>query len=76
MGFLDKLPGLGSLDSLGKLAAGVVGFLAELSDPAMWRSLGWLLLGLFLIFAGVLKWLEKPLMRAGRAAITAAAVAE
>jgi hypothetical protein len=37
----------------------VEGLLTALTDPGMWVSLGWLLLGIILIIAGVRMWMGK-----------------
>lgn len=47
---------LSGLAAIGAALAKLVGYL---SDLAMWKSLGWLLLGAILILAGVLLWLKK-----------------
>jgi hypothetical protein len=46
---LDLIPGYSQAQSVEAL-------IAEVSDGAMWRSLGWLILGLWLMWAGVLGW--------------------
>jgi hypothetical protein len=61
-GHKDKPPGpVGNV--IGGLTSGwdaiKVG-VAELSDGDMWRSLGWLALGLVLMFVGLRMWLGKP----------------
>lgn len=43
------LPGIGQLSDVG---AALVGFFTTVTDGKMWRSLGWLVLGVILIFAG------------------------
>lgn len=63
-GHKDKPPGpVGNV--IGGLASGwdaiKVG-VAELSDGDMWRSLGWLALGLVLMFMGIRLWLGKPIL--------------
>ena len=37
---------------------GLIGFLDALTDPSMWRSLGWILLGAVLVIAGIYLWLK------------------
>lgn len=47
---------LSGLAAIGAALAKAVGYL---SDLALWKSIGWLLLGAVLILAGVLLWLKK-----------------
>lgn len=60
--FFDKLMSpVSALSGVDKLA-GTIGAVARaLFDGKMWRSLGWLLLGLVFIWMGVLLLLRKPI---------------
>lgn len=63
----DWLPGFSALQAL-KV------FVGELSDWHMWASLGWIALGLILLFTGLALWARLP-QRAVTVAETAARVA-
>jgi hypothetical protein len=39
----------------------VLSFLGELTDIRMWRSLGWIALGIGFLILGVIIWLRKPI---------------
>ena len=58
------------------IAAALVGFFTAVTNYKMWRSLGWLLLGLGLMAFGLNLWLKNPVGKiagkAGKAAATAA----
>lgn len=47
------------LSGLAAIAAALAKFVGYLGDVAMWRSLGWLLLGVIMVIAGILLWLKK-----------------
>jgi hypothetical protein len=51
----------------------VTDFLSRLTDVRMWRSVGWLLLGVAFIVLGLLIWFRKPLEQAATVAAKAAA---
>ena len=44
----------GALTSFSSVANALSAFYAEVTNGKMWRSLGWLLLGVILMFAGIL----------------------
>ena len=44
------------LTDLGKVGHWIGDVVLHLTDGAMWRSLGWLLLGAFLVIAGIYLW--------------------
>lgn len=66
-GTIPQVPGL---DVAGKIAQ----YLKQigLTDGRMWRSLGWIVLGLVLMFAGVLLLLRKPIAATAGVAAKAA----
>jgi hypothetical protein len=47
------------LSGLAAIAAALAKLVGYLSDLALWKSIGWLILGAVLILAGVLLWLRK-----------------
>lgn len=47
------------LHGVDELAGAVTGFFRVITDAALWRSLGWLLLGLALMVMGLVLWLRK-----------------
>lgn len=51
----------------------VTDLISRLSDVRMWRSVGWLLLGVAFIVLGLLIWFRKPLEQAASVAAKAAA---
>lgn len=55
--FSGLLSGLG-LSGLTDTAGVLVAFFATITDYRMWRSLGWLLLGVVMIAAGLSLWLK------------------
>jgi hypothetical protein len=69
-----SLPNLNPLSGIEGLFSG---FFQVLTDGKMWRSLGWIVLGLVLLFMGVSLWLKLPqkAFSMGEKAATVAAVA-
>lgn len=59
------IPGLSGIDRFTAVFTAAVG---TITDGKMWRSLGWLLLGLVLIFVAVLWLIRAPLERKGEQA--------
>ncbi len=57
--WLKAIPGFGSLDALDRLAISVTAVAAQVTDGRMWRSLGWLFLGLLLTWWGLLAFVGK-----------------
>jgi hypothetical protein len=55
-------------------AAAAIGFFKVLTDGAMWRSLGWLMLGLLVTGIGLLLLLRKPVEDAAGQVAKAVAV--
>jgi hypothetical protein len=54
----DLIPGLAPAEQL----AGTVAAIGDtILNPAMWRSLGWLILGLATILLGMILWAKKPI---------------
>ncbi len=49
--------------------AGISAFLEHLSDGAMWRSIGWIALGVVLLMLGLMLWLRKPAAELAGAAL-------
>ena len=47
-----------AIDAVGA-ALGAAGEL--ISDKYMWRSLGWILIGVFTMFLGIIYWIRQPL---------------
>lgn len=43
--------------------ASLFGFFATVTNGAMWRSLGWLLLGIAMLGAGIVLWLKSEAVR-------------
>jgi hypothetical protein len=58
---------------LGGLIDTINAIWANLRDYKMWRSLGWLVLGIVLMFLGVLWWIGPSASRAGPAGLAAGA---
>lgn len=55
---LNLIPGVGAANQL----AAVVATIGEhILNPKMWRSLAWLLLGVWIMFLGLLLWLKEPI---------------
>jgi hypothetical protein len=52
-----NVPGFGLPSPFADVASALSAFYDKLTDGKMWRSLGWLLLGIALILAGVLMWI-------------------
>ncbi len=55
----NQAPG-NPLSGIERLAAVIEAFFKVLTNFKMWRSLGWLVLGLILMLAGILLWLKIP----------------
>lgn len=69
----DKLMSpVSALSGADRVAGTMTAIARALFDGKMWRSLGWLTLGLFLLLAGVLILLRKPIEGAAKVAGTAA----
>jgi hypothetical protein len=74
-------PGGSIADDIGSTLGKLTGWdavktaVGEVSDPAMWRSLGWLILGMICIFTGLALWLRLPQKAAHAAAAVASAAA-
>lgn len=76
----NNLPAATDVGSAAASGQGLFGsltaFFATVTDGKMWRSLGWLILGLLIMAFGINLWLHNPLGRAagkvGGAAATAA----
>lgn len=66
------IPGLSGVDRFAAVFTATVG---TLTDGKMWRSLGWLLLGLVLIIIGILWLMRGPLERKATQAGEIAALA-
>lgn len=71
----NPVTGLGSLGGsvLGNPLASLEAFYRVLTDGKLWRSLGWLLLGAWLVFTGISLWLRIPQRAAGVGAAAARA---
>lgn len=80
LGTLTGTGGTPAAEDIGTQAAGGTGvfgaltaFFATITDGKMWRSLGWLVLGLIIMGIGINLWLRNPVGRAvgaaGRAAV-------
>jgi hypothetical protein len=52
---------LAPLQAAADLAKVMAAAFSTILNPKMWRSLGWLLLGLGVMFFGVGLWLKKPI---------------
>lgn len=61
--------------SVGGLFAPFVAFFGTITDGRMWRSFGWLILGVLLMVFGINLWLHNPLGRAAGGAVKAGEVA-
>lgn len=53
------IPGLGGLSDVASM---LFGFFDTITNGKMWRSLGWLLLGIALIVIGVTLWLKTEVL--------------
>lgn len=54
----QAIPQLSGLEGIARIFGD---FFTAITNGKVWRSLGWLLLGLILIFAGLALWLKKPI---------------
>jgi hypothetical protein len=63
----------GAIAAPGGIITVVEGIWAGLTDGKLWRSLGWLLLGVVLMLAGVLWWIGPSAARASPAGLAAGA---
>lgn len=53
------VPGLSNpLSGIDQIGADLEAFYKDITDGKMWRSLGWLVLGLTLVIAGIFLWLK------------------
>jgi hypothetical protein len=56
-------PGLASgVSTLSDAGAGLIAFFDTVTNGKMWRSLGWLLLGLVLIVGGLAMWVRAEVL--------------
>lgn len=56
---MDILKGaLGGISSFSDVGVAIMAFFVEITDFRLWRSLGWLLLGLVMMAAGAVAWLK------------------
>lgn len=65
--------GEAAANPLGDVAAALKSFFSAVTDYKMWRSVGWILLGLILMVNGILLWLKIPQRAAGIAGSVAGA---
>lgn len=56
------------LSALGQIAAAIRAFFDAITDAAMWRSIGWIFLGMWMIWVGIMLWLRVP-QKMGQAAL-------
>jgi Na+/phosphate symporter len=63
----------GSVSDTLKLAETIGAFFDEITNANMWKSLGWLLLGIALMLLGVLWWIGPSAARSGPGQIAAEA---
>lgn len=71
MDFTGLLAGLFSgagLSGLTDVGASLIAFFGSITDGAMWRSLGWLLLGVLLMAAGLGLWVRSGVVSTMRSA--------
>lgn len=54
----------GAVSAISDTGAALAAFFKEITDPNMWRSLAWLLLGIILFGFGLLLLLRKPIEEA------------
>ena len=67
---ISLLPGLSSIWSgITDTTGALVAFFATLTDYTMWRSLGWLILGVILIAAGAGLWLKNEAIPSVRSSV-------
>jgi hypothetical protein len=52
---LQSLPGVSALSDTG---SALIAFFTTITDGKMWRSLGWIILGVLLMAAGIGLWLK------------------
>lgn len=57
--------------ALSDTAGALVGFFDAVTDGRMWRSLGWLFLGILMIAAGITIWFKGPITSAVQTAAVA-----
>lgn len=67
-GLLGTLFSSGGLTGLTDVGAGLIAFFGTITDGAMWRSLGWLALGVLLIAVGVGLWVKGEALSTVRSA--------
>lgn len=65
-GFLAASGGVSKLSDVGSV---LLGFFGAVTDGTMWRSLGWLLLGVIMMFAGLALWTKTEVIPAVRSAV-------
>ena len=54
---VDEFVAADHIAGLKGIAGGIEAFFSAVTDGKLWRSLGWLLLGIILIIAGVYLWI-------------------
>ena len=72
-----SIPGSGLAADVGQIAdiaSSLEAFYSAVTDAKMWKSLGWLLLGVLFLTAGIMLWLRIPQRAAHIGATTARAV--
>lgn len=57
--------------SLGGIAGGIAAFYDVLTDGKLWRSLGWIMLGIALMFTGIGLWIGPAAARSSPAGVAA-----
>jgi hypothetical protein len=45
--------------AIDEVASGLAGFFEMVTDKFMWRSLGWIILGVITLFSGLVLWMHK-----------------
>ncbi len=69
---------IGSAVTGGGVFGSITAFFTTITDGKMWRSFGWIILGILIMVFGINLWLHNPIGRAaggaGKAAATAAVV--
>jgi hypothetical protein len=74
--FMDGLGGIGTgLQGITTLALAVTRFGEMLTDYRMWRSVGWVILGIVMMILGLVWWLRAPITHAAGEVAKVAAVA-